>query len=544
MSEHYLESYLISLGFDLNSEDGQRYLNMARQIDKAGTDSEKNAEKADQQKKRRDQDAEKAGKRSVADTQKQTAALSDLQRSLRQIGNVWDSIASGDVIGALFSGATGISSLQRTIESAQKLWESAFSSEAPKAPFKSTAQANEQPKAAESKPEYTENTSSNPRQEPESSSGSSSPTPEPRKTQHAATKSPSVATGTAAASVIYSQGIVAGQKAFDGLNKSILSTNESMKALKTTSALTIGGDGTAMAGAEAANMASSSLISSVASGNAIAAIVVAVVAGTIKITKGLYDMADGISTASTNLESLSAKMWISYGAAFQLQNTLSAMGKTTADLNDIALNPTLRQQFQTLQEFQKEQLQLPADFKNVNDQWAESVQLPLDELKETGSYLKEMTAYDLEKSLVTPFQNLLVIVAPMVADLKAMVDGFNKISGLMAALNQYSPLHLLAQGVGKAASGGSLDSSSGSISSSVATSTMQTYDVPSYSSLAPNSTSNAYDNSSEVHYTNSPSIKVYTSSDDPQGIASAVSGAVQSSSNEAALVKVLQGVSR
>lgn len=32
--------------------------------------------------------------------------------------------------------------------------------------------------------------------------------------------------------------------------------------------------------------------------------------------------------------------------------------------------------------------------------------------------------------------------------------------------------------------------------------------------------------SSEARYTNSPSIKVYTSSDDPQGIGNAVSGAV------------------
>lgn len=547
--ENIIESYLVSLGFQVNPEDAEKFLAIKKKLN----DEQQSDAKEDQHQNQQAKQRSKNAKSGVADTQKQTAALSDLQRSLRQVGSTWDSIASGDVIGALFSGAAGLGSLQHAIESAGKLWE----------------RAGAKPSTRDSAPQTAERARNVELSNPSNDSNNSN-APEQASPQ-----------GTSG-SPVDAKKVDAGKKSFDNLNKSVLTANKSMTDLrKTTEAIM--GPGETAAGAEAANAASSALISGAAATAGIAAAAIAA-------TAAMYGMANGLSTANTNVETLAATMWITDSSAWSLTNTLKAMGKNVGDLNTIALNPTLRTQFEALQKYQNTYLQLPGDFKQVNDQWAQSVQLPEQELKMTLQYIQEIAGYDLSKTLVGPLGSTL---AGLNSGLKTFSDDFSKIAGWASYINE--KIENVVSTISKIDKSGALRGAAGAVAQTIpvvgtavsaynaakdvgksfgalgkligempsapgtkktsadsttagnsTASPYQTYDVPSYSSLAPNSTSNAYDNSSEVHYTNSPTnnINVYTSSDDPQGTASAVSGAVQSSSNEAALVKVLQGVSR
>lgn len=580
MAEHFVESYLISLGFDLNSEQGQRYLDMAKQIDKAGADSEKNAEKNDQQRRRRDQDAEKADKQaqqrsqqSVELAKKQVAAMAELRKGFAQVGNVWEGVMAGDILGAFTSGINGALAFKEAVKGIQK----------PAVPEHAQESAPQQEPHLEKSPIERARTELLPEARPMAAQqAAAEPTPQ---------NAPEVITPN-----VDAKKVDAAAKSFGALNKQITDTGKGMKTLKTTAGQVIGGDGTAVAGAEAANQASAALLTSLTAAVGIGAAVTGVVAGTVAITKGMYDLADGVSTANTNIESMAAKMWISYGAAWQLQNTLSAMGKTTADLNDIALNPTLRQQFKELQQYQKAQLQLPADFQTVNQQWAQSIQLPEQELKMTLQYAQEIAGYDLSKTLVGPLNSGLSGAIGFVNELS---DDFQKVEGWVSAIgtgikdvqkvaegleSKFSWAKAAANAVGTVAkdvqkqipltaitsvdpaAGGALSigesllsifkaipsatkpksSAKASSPSSTSSPAMQVYNVPDAASVAPNSPTNYYNSktSGDVTYSPTNEVKVYTSSDDPQSVASAVSGSMQANVDQAAIIKIMQGLQR
>lgn len=155
------------------------------------------------------------------------------------------------------------------------------------------------------------------------------------------------------------------------------------------------------AGAAAAGAAGVAEIA--AMGTAIAAVAAAIGVA----TKEAYNLADGLAQASINVETMSRRLWITDTAAWQLNNTLSSMGKTTADLNDIALNPTLREQFQALQDYQKTMLQLPSDFQSVNDKWNQGVVKNNEELKLSMNYLHQMTQYYASKSWEPIFEGVI-----------------------------------------------------------------------------------------------------------------------------------------
>lgn len=104
-----------------------------------------------------------------------------------------------------------------------------------------------------------------------------------------------------------------------------------------------------------------------------------VTAGVALMAKAIWGMSNGFANANTNIETMARELWITDSAAYGLNSTLSAMGKTTADLNEIALNPTLNKQFKEVQEHTskyntKKEAQAAAD-------WARDVQTPGYELK-------------------------------------------------------------------------------------------------------------------------------------------------------------------
>ena len=155
------------------------------------------------------------------------------------------------------------------------------------------------------------------------------------------------------------------------------------------------------AGAAAAGAAGAAEIAVM--GTAIAAVAVAVGAA----AKEAYNLADGLAQSSINVEIMSRRLWISEPAYRQLDNTLSSMGKSVADLNDIALSPTLRQQFQDLQDYQKTMLQLPADFEAAGKQWGKDVKENGMKINQQISHIQQMTAYTFEKLLDKPVGDFL-----------------------------------------------------------------------------------------------------------------------------------------
>ena len=240
-----------------------------------------------------------------------------------------------------------------------------------------------------------------------------------------------------------------------------------------------------------------------AAGLAATAAMVAAGAAIGVVAKEIYNLADGLAEASINVEIMSRKLWITDSAAWQLGNTLSAMGKTTADLNDIALSPTLREQFQTLQDYQKTTLQLPEDFKEVSDKWNEGVTKNNAELRLSLTYLKEMAQYRTEKIFEPVFEGLIWSAK------KAVV-------GLTDLLN------------------GKVDLALPWTSSNSAQGTAANY--------APQTSSYTQYEGAKVTY--APHIEITASSDKGSEIAAAVSDATQQGFNESALLKSVQGLNR
>lgn len=247
-----------------------------------------------------------------------------------------------------------------------------------------------------------------------------------------------------------------------------------------------------------------------------AAVPLAIAAAAIAAGAAIFKMSDNLSQANIQVESMAKQMWITDSAAWSLNNTLSAMGKTTGDLNNIALNPILKNEFEQLQQFQQQELKLPADFEQTNTAWANGVDVANAKLKMSLNYMKELTSYKLEKIFGPAFESLL--------------------NGLNGALDSIIKLM-----------GGNSSTENASAASTSATASSNASNMASYlngTNYAPNSASYQSNSSNTTTMTNQPTVNVYTNSNDPQTIGNTAAGAVQQSFSSMATIKSLQSIHR
>jgi hypothetical protein len=515
----YVEDYLISLGFDLDSDQGKQFLAISKEIEKQNQQTEKDGQKSDKSAQTR----QKNSKSRVTQSKQELSTLAELQKSLKQVESVWSQVSNGNVFGAFASGMAGAKAFKTILDEIQ-----AFT-------FKGIV--------------------------PESKKGSSESQDIRKSVRAQVTAEPEQTTSQQASPIIAnSQNVDDSKKSVDKFDDSIVLAGENMGGLKKV-ATSLFGDGTSSTGISAGAAESAGSIADIGTAAIVATGgIAAIVAAAAAAAVGVYSIADSVATANVNVESLAAQMWITDSAAWQLTNTLSAMGKTPADLSTIALNPDLNKQFKALQEYQETELKLPADFKNVNDEWVANVQTPLDEFKLTLTNLWQNTGYDLEKSLVGP-------LGEAINDATELVDGFEEVAGWVATIDEDIASFLSKTGILKSAiegllppgvaeafealdtaksltSGATANKSVASSTPKSTTSPYQVYTVPDYTAAAPNSPSNSSVSSSSVNYTNAPQITVNANSSDPQTIAQSTAAAVQQSNNTAALIKSIQGVSR
>lgn len=168
------------------------------------------------------------------------------------------------------------------------------------------------------------------------------------------------------------------------------------KAVKTAAqTLTGAGEEATSAGESAAELSSGA-------GAAAALGVAGVIVGT---TTAIWNMSDGLAQAGINAETMARKLWISDSAALQLDNTLAAMGKTQADLNEIAINPILSEQFKELQQTSKG-LNTEAIEKSTK-QWAEGPQLQMQQMNAKAEIAKNSIKANLENTFAPLFEKAL-----------------------------------------------------------------------------------------------------------------------------------------
>lgn len=240
------------------------------------------------------------------------------------------------------------------------------------------------------------------------------------------------------------------------------------------------------------------------------------IASGVAITaKAVWNMSDGLAQANTDVETMARKLWTTDSAAWQLNNTLSAMGKTTADLNDIAINPTLNKQFQTLQDYQKTYAKLPGDFQQVNEDFVDKVETPVKETQLQVGVLGETFKSNLQKMALSMFGN----------------NGEDNAKGMTE--NLYGAIGGLANSPGILGEIGKMFLPSESSSKSAPVTS--TYAPQSYSYTTSNQGGNV---------TYSPHIEVNANSGNAQDIASATADATQKSFDNAALLKNVQGMYR
>lgn len=266
-------------------------------------------------------------------------------------------------------------------------------------------------------------------------------------------------------------------------------------------------------------------------GAAIAAAVVLMGALVVATTK----FADELAQANVNVESVARNFWMTTNNAWQMTNVLSAMGKTTNDLATIAANPTLRQQYEDLQQYQQQFAQLPSDFQDVNDKWTKGVSTQAAELKLQLGYLKEISQYNLEKMLYTPVSSALSELNKFFQTLSQGLTHPN--SKLNAKTNTKSS---------------SSSSSTGSVlNKSQAEQELNGYNwnwsssMPSKNYYVPNSSGTAAGGASITHNPNT-TVNVYTNSSDPSSVGNATGNAVNQANaqSQSALIKQIQGVNR
>jgi hypothetical protein len=569
MAEHYIEEYLVSLGFDVSSKQGQEYADMLADIEKRMQDLEKAGTAQDKQEKTRQGNQQKR----TADTKKEINLMGDMKKTIKQVGGALEDIGRGNVFGALVKGTAGAKSLadfmkslnqtagetgsksetfkkvirdifeQQTgtkpaSEPAKKAPETAKEAPAAKAAPRETPEVPEEaPKNApvseptmERKPTQEPQTTPEapkakkirvnlqPRETPQKPEDSAvAPAPEVQKKATEVQKNApetTAASGVKKAAVEQAKGFQVGTVEEQGIEAGMTGETAGTAA------------GAAEAGAGAA---------AVVGGAVVAGIAVAAIAATAAIEK----MTDSLSKANTDIESMSAQMWISYDSALKLNNTLTAMGKTTADLNEIALNPTLKKQFEDLQKYQETALQFPTDYKETNDQFAETVGTANAELKMSVGYMGKLAAYDLEKTFGPGLEALAKTVLTIVNGINAILEFFGKGNQLTTDPTTGKRTITGSGGlIGSSGSSTSNGSSSGSDATGYTNYAAGSYYAPQTSSYSTSSTA------SNVTLHNTPSITINASSSDPQSIASATSDAVSSSLNQTALIKSIQGANR
>jgi hypothetical protein len=557
MSIH-IEDYLIGLGFDLDSDEAKKFLALQKKIEKSNTDAEKGAQKSDGSAQQRS----KNSKNRVTQSKQELNSVAELQKSLKQIENVWGNVRSGNVFGAFASGMAGAKAFKSILDEIR-----AFT-------FKGVMPGESQVEPKESAKNETAEFEKDVRRTKfvnQQVSEDVNVTSSKQSSNPAEQASPANGPQQAQSTTVNNENVDDSKKSVLGLSDAVVLASKNMGGLKkiTTSLFGAGTDAAgAGLGAEATEAAGAGLgaeateaaggIAAIGTASAVAAGGLAgLLAASIAVAGLSISIANGVSTANTNVESMAAQMWITDGAAWQLNNTLSSMGKTTADLSTIALNPTLNKQFQALQQYQKTTLQLPADFQTVNEQWADSIQLPMEEIKLTNQYMGEMAGYDFEKALVGPLSDVLKVVEDLQSGIMSLGTDWtnfaNAIGNSQAWKDFISAIKWLSTVSGSNALFTNIDkklgitpSASTSIASSYATATSpnQVYTVPDYTAAAPNSPSNSSTSNSSVNYTNAPQITVNANSSDPQTIAQSTAAAVQQSNNTAALIKSIQGVSR
>lgn len=214
-----------------------------------------------------------------------------------------------------------------------------------------------------------------------------------------------------------------------------------------------------------------------------------ILSGVTLLTKSVWNMSSGIAETTTNIETMARQLWISDSAAYQLNNTLSSMGKTTADLNEIAINPTLNQQFKNVQKQAAGQNQ--EEVLKAGKNFAEGPGQQFADLKENAGFLGDLLKAKFEE-FSSPFLN-----------------------GALGALNKGADSLIGAMG-------GKKDSS--------------TY-APQNAYYSSN-----YAEGAKIEI--SPKINVNANSSSAQDIASATTDAVTDSMNNSALVRNVRGLTR
>lgn len=281
---------------------------------------------------------------------------------------------------------------------------------------------------------------------------------------------------------------------------------------------------------EAAGAAGAGMSAGAAAGG-VALVAVALAAGAAAAAK----IADSLAEANVDVESIARSFWMTTSSAWQMTNVLSAMGKTTNDLATIAANPTLRQQYEDLQQYQEQFAQLPSDFQSVNDKWTKGVSTQANELKLQLEYLKEIAGYNLQKMLYTPVASAL--------------NELNKFFQTLS-LGLTNPNAKLGSKISSSKS--SLSSSGSSLTKNQAQSELENYNwswasaMPSQNYYVPNSSGTSAKSGATITHNPSATVNVYTDSNDPTSVGNAAANAVGQvqAQSQASLIKQIQGVNR
>jgi hypothetical protein len=405
MASHYIEEYLVSLGFDLDSKEGKEYLKVCADIEKKQKEAEKAGKSADTQAKKDHTNS----KRKLDDGKKEVNLMVDLEKTLKQIGSLTADVGEGNIFASLLKGAATVKTLTDFMHNLG----SAYEDTGEKAKKNKTTTA--------------------------------SPGSNVFKTAKESAKG-------AKAGATEEQGLQAG-----------------------------------ITGASAGEAGAAGLGGVAAVAGPIAAAAAIIAAGI-----AMKNMADEVSQTSINIQTMSRQLWISDTRALALNNTLTAMGKTTADLNEIALNPTLRKQYEDLMAYQQKELNLPADFMNVQQRYAETVGTTNSQLKETINNVKQIMAYNFDKKfgdgLAATNDALMALVKFLAAPLGIKVDNTKKAAAASGAAGYTAPY--------------------------------------SASSFAPQTSNYTSSSQSGMTIHNEPNITVNATSNDPQAIGQATANAI------------------
>jgi hypothetical protein len=150
---------------------------------------------------------------------------------------------------------------------------------------------------------------------------------------------------------------------------------------------------------------------------------IGIAAAVVATGKGIWDMSNGLADANTNIETMSRRLWISESAAYQLNSTLGAMGKTTADLNEIAINPTLNKRYKELQKQAKGQDNTKA--QKGAEAWA-GVQTEWDKFKENMSHIGNSVKGDFASAVAPGLEKVLGALNGTAGGVDKMISGSKK----------------------------------------------------------------------------------------------------------------------